>query len=697
MNDLQAESPGVSPMWRKSHACNECKRRKVRCSGGTRCSNCTRDRKECKYNSALQTLTALQRQLSRAENLIASIEKAWVVHVPDVKMQDAIRQLQSESADVPRHETPVALPEPPEMSYRPTANEHPADASPAEYSNAEDYEFDESQDFDNSTDGMGSLITEPGKVGYTGPQSGVAALKFLQTLHSYIPADSGRPLPLDEPDTRSTAEASSADVSRYITDYFTMYHTAYPVLHEGTFRARVSGALAKPRDGSWPLLYNIVIAIGAFVGGTDGSNADVPFYKKARQNLTMDILEKGSLSYVQGLVLMANYLQKRNKPNSGFVLIGIGFSMALAIGLHREFGLPSSSPFTMELRRRTWWTLFIFVSGAQLTLGRPPVSLVGVNVRPPSNLDDQDLAVDMERLPDPKGGPTMTSCLIHQIKLAKIANMVQVELLTHQIPSHNRATTLGQNIAKWRQDLPSCFDEQLTLETWFEIPKRILIWRSFHLRIILNRPILFKTITAREKLETTIGPISACLAAADECVDSICGYLEGRIEHPRGLAWYATYWLITASFVQATCYMYDPAHTLAPAWRRHLKRAVHCLSNLGATHGMALRAQDIFRKLLDQSELLSFFGAPGTAPANGLQGVSLNAWDPTAQGPSPSHNSAVQDQTDTIFFGEGGMSFPWYAQGSSDAELLDATGGIMLQGSSDVRGPYFECGSWMPA
>lgn len=121
----------------------------------------------------------------------------------------------------------------------------------------------------------------------------------------------------------------------------------------------VSGALAKPRDGSWPLLYNMVVAIGAFVGGTDALDNDVPFYKGARQNLTMDILEKGSLSYVQSLVLMANYLQKRNKPNSGFVLIGIGFSMALAIGLHREFGLPSSSPFTMELRRRAWWSLLI--------------------------------------------------------------------------------------------------------------------------------------------------------------------------------------------------------------------------------------------------------------------------------------------------------------------------------------------------
>lgn len=161
--------------------------------------------------------------------------------MPDVKIQDAIRQVESESPDAPRQETPVTLPGPPEMSYRPTANEHAVDASPAEYSNAEDYEFDESQDFDNSTDGMGSLITEPGKVGYTGPQSGVAALKFLQTLHLHIPADCGRPLPLDEPDTLNTSEASPADVSRYITDYFTMYHTAYPILHEGTFRARVSG------------------------------------------------------------------------------------------------------------------------------------------------------------------------------------------------------------------------------------------------------------------------------------------------------------------------------------------------------------------------------------------------------------------------------------------------------------------------
>jgi transcriptional regulatory protein GAL4 len=45
---------------------------------------------------------------------------------------------------------------------------------------------------------------------------------------------------LDELDTNLPV-ASSADILKYMNDYFTIYHTAYPILHEGTFRARVSG------------------------------------------------------------------------------------------------------------------------------------------------------------------------------------------------------------------------------------------------------------------------------------------------------------------------------------------------------------------------------------------------------------------------------------------------------------------------
>lgn len=42
------------------------------------------------------------------------------------------------------------------------------------------------------------------------------------------------------------------------------------------------------------------------------------------------------------------------------------------------------------------------------------------------------------------------------------------------------------------------------------------------------------------------------------------------------------------------------------------------------------------------------------------------------------------------------MIFPWYAEGSTDAELLDATGAIMLQMDSNSAESYFDQGSWMP-
>ncbi|BCR84029.1 putative C6 transcription factor [Aspergillus chevalieri] len=658
---------------RRSYACDECKRRKIRCSGDENCSNCKRDIKLCRYSSPSQRLSTLQRRLHELERVKADMERAWAVYLPSVDLQEALQtiRLQNDSND----------PVPADQKRQKHHNDvtHSTEQPPtsfAEHSNAEDYEFDESQDFDNSTDGMGFLTVDPHKAGYTGPQSGVAALKFLQSLPLYLPLSSftpGSSLDDEEDDTSAAAvQRRRAEINRYLDDYFEYYHPAYPILHEGTFRARVSGALAKPRDGSWPLLYNIVLAIGAFVGDSNATKVDVPYFKEARKHLSMDVLEKGSLSYVQGIVLMANYLQKRNKPNAGFILIGIGFSMALAIGLHREFGMPSTSPFTMEIRRRVWWTLFVFVSGVQLILGRPAVSLVGVTVHLPANVDDHDLAVDMDALPECGTGPTITSCLIAQVNLAKIANAVQVELLTHHLPTYQKAAALEQRISAWYHELPAHFSLDVPLEPRFDIPRRVLLWRSFHLRIVINRPFLFQRIAAKSNLATSTGPIASCLAAADECVTSICAFLESTDNRRRGLTWYATCWLLTATFVQATCYIYEPGNALAPGWKSHIQRAVDCLGSLGSSHDMALRARDVLQTVLEHGHGLA-------APGNFTPYTSTQIPAPFRSLWAPS-----DDQANFNPFSMGlDQSIPGYPQGSFNAEFLDATAGLMIQNFFD--------------
>lgn len=182
------------------------------------------------------------RRLHELERVKADMERAWAVYLPSVDLQEALQtiRLQNDSND----------PVPADQKRQKHHNDvtHSTEQPPtsfAEHSNAEDYEFDESQDFDNSTDGMGFLTVDPHKAGYTGPQSGVAALKFLQSLPLYLPLSSftpGSSLDEEEDDTSAAAvQRRRAEINQYLDDYFEYYHPAYPILHEGTFRARVSG------------------------------------------------------------------------------------------------------------------------------------------------------------------------------------------------------------------------------------------------------------------------------------------------------------------------------------------------------------------------------------------------------------------------------------------------------------------------
>lgn len=92
---------------------------------------------------------------------------------------------------------------------------------------------------------------------------------------------------------------------------------------------------------------------------------------------------------VQAMTLMANYLQKRNKPNSGYSHLGLAVRMAMGLGLHKEFPGWNIAPLKMETCRRVWWTLCVFDIGATITFSRPLTwPRDGVEVGLPMNVHD---------------------------------------------------------------------------------------------------------------------------------------------------------------------------------------------------------------------------------------------------------------------------------------------------------------------
>jgi len=51
----------------------------------------------------------------------------------------------------------------------------------------------------------------------------------------------------------------------------------------------------------------------------------------ARAILNSDIMESGSMELVQTIAILANYLQRNDKPNAGYLCLGAAVRMAIGI------------------------------------------------------------------------------------------------------------------------------------------------------------------------------------------------------------------------------------------------------------------------------------------------------------------------------------------------------------------------------
>jgi transcriptional regulatory protein GAL4 len=62
--------------------------------------------------------------------------------------------------------------------------------------------------------------------------------------------------------------------------------------------------------------------MGAFDLASSSTDSDGDqYYEVARQALTSELMEQGTLQLVQGVAIMANYLQRSNRPNTGYVYL----------------------------------------------------------------------------------------------------------------------------------------------------------------------------------------------------------------------------------------------------------------------------------------------------------------------------------------------------------------------------------------
>ncbi|KAJ5819863.1 hypothetical protein N7474_005454 [Penicillium riverlandense] len=624
-----------------SFACDECRLRKSRCSKEKPvCLQCRQLNKECKYSPKISRSPLTRQHLTYVEDRLHAFETALGRLFPGGDLDATLRSLlqnpdapprASSSKSSSRHSTP-AKPEAERAEPAPEALPQQADG----------FDWAEKEiTLGDLTDGMAALSIKPEGAGYFGASSSVVPLRALFD-HGFdlnIPVRSassgGVPLKAQLLETAPSGLIEQA----FIDAYFLNYHTSYPFVHEASFRAQFHDPSLRAHGTSWQILLNTVLALGAWSIGDDSSDLDITFYQEARGYLQQaSVFETGNLTLVQALLLLSNYAQKRNKPNTGWNYLGLAVRMAMSLGLHKEFPGWKISLLQREIRRRLWWGVFIFDSGAAKTFGRPillPEDSV-MDAKHVLNIHDDALTPVTTTLPPEEPGPTLYSGLIAQARFHLLTNSVYQRLISSPSPTPEETLNLQKPMEEWYNGLPSYIQhpqQSLSVQPTNIVPENLalvrnrLLWRNWNLTILIYRPILLRWAARRWAPSGSIGgppgtpdggtedPCETecrvrCLQTARLTISSIAEYMDNYVCMRIG-AWYMLYFLFQAGLIPIVFLMTDPSNPDAPTWLQDIETTKSLLSHPSiGNNRFATRCLEVVNRLIG-SPTQALPGLPG--------------------------------------------------------------------------------------
>ncbi|KAI4721451.1 hypothetical protein E4T48_02281 [Aureobasidium sp. EXF-10727] len=223
-----------------------------------------------------------------------------------------------------------------------------------------------------------------------------------------------------------------------------------------------------------------------------------------------------------------------SRPNLANNLMGATLRQATVLGLHREYidsgpvyGSAAHNATSADVRRRTWWSLYVLDTWANTTTGRPSLGQPhkGITVRVPCVRDISGPAT-AKFLP-----------LVHNIDFCRIASQIQDSLSATPLLPFEELNRFDKELLEWHTDLPaslkpsisSAVDHHRAKRTThtkiLETPSVIMHWRYQNLRLLLHRPYLLATalrngnessLSAEEKVG-----IGRCQAIAAQTISDI--------------------------------------------------------------------------------------------------------------------------------------------------------------------------------
>jgi hypothetical protein len=279
---------------------------------------------------------------------------------------------------------------------------------------------------------------------------------------------------------RQTSEA-------LLRSYYTSTHSMTPIVHWNTFTQTVDG-MYRPGNPlrvsqAFMSVFFAVLTVGRlFTPENDQSRA---YPATELLETTRSLIEPWSNEYeldnARALVLVTMALNELNLKSAAWTWLGSAVRVAQDLGLYTEPG--AGSFIEAEMRRRTWWTIYILDRSLSIELGRPMlIDDSDCDVMLPAAVDDHHLSERGQRLPD--GAEGLTHSLLAVVNVVRSYTALK-RALASPVIAPTRLATFDQHFASCRRTFPPACSTASTvaLLPTFLNPLIYLL----HARLILHR------------------------------------------------------------------------------------------------------------------------------------------------------------------------------------------------------------------
>ncbi|VDB84043.1 unnamed protein product [Peniophora sp. CBMAI 1063] len=537
-------------------ACDVCRRKKVRCDGGSmpgnRCSNCIAYNLDCTYVEAAKKrgppkgyVESLENRLEKMESLLNQLcpnaDFSKELGAP-IDKESWARDRQSEHRHSMSSRSGVSS-----MTFGSGSGTTPVHKVNVEHLTSDE---EDALQIDEVNKKMANL-----SVGYRffGKSSGV---RLVKTALDFKSEYSGRVvderdfqrgqrdefwtvhpwevLCLDNHEFAGMHHLPPPDLLESLIDlYFEHSNLVYPLLHRPTFD-RLRAESLQFSDDSFSSVLLLVCAIGSrwstdtrvrLDDTTMWSSAGWKYFQQVRM-ARKSFLVPPSLYDVQIFALGCLFLSGCSAPQVCWTMCGVGIRFAEDVGAHRRKVYSSTPRVEDELWKRAFWVLVVVDRWMSASLGRPcSIQEEDFDLDLPVDVDDEywensDPALAFQQ---PPNKPSKIAYFIASIRLNQI-----VGFALRTIYSINKSKALlGFVGAEWEQRIVAELDS--TLNKWvdgvpghlrwspspehapFFVQSAVLYSQYYQLQIMVHRPFI---PTAQKPSKLSFPSLAICTNAA---------------------------------------------------------------------------------------------------------------------------------------------------------------------------------------